>query len=58
MLGSLHVERREALRTMGHLELGERGRRVIDEAPIMMIISPIDAYIQHTYNRSSEDTLL
>lgn len=50
MLGSLRVERWEALHTMGHLELGE--------APIMMIISPIDAYIQHTYNRSSEDTLL
>jgi hypothetical protein len=38
---------------MGDLELGERGRRVIGEAHIMMIISPIDAYIQHPYNLSS-----
>jgi hypothetical protein len=53
MLGNLRVERREALRTMGDLELGERGRRVLGEAHLMMLISPIDASIQHPYNLSS-----
>jgi len=35
---------------MGDLELDERGGRVIGTADIMMIISPINTDIQHTYD--------
>jgi hypothetical protein len=44
------VERRETLRIMGDLELDERGGRVIRDADIVMIISPINTDIQHMYN--------
>jgi hypothetical protein len=50
MLGNLRVKRREALRTMGDLELGKRGGRVIGATDIMMIISPINTNIQHMYD--------
>jgi len=42
MLGNLRVERRETLRIMGDLELDERGGRVIRDADIVMIISPLN----------------
>lgn len=50
MLSDLSVERGKAVHMVSDLELCKCGGRIISTAHLMMIVSPINAYIQQRHD--------